>query len=112
MIVLSLILSLIALGSGAGKLRKAPQVVETMHHVGVKDSQLPVLAMLEIAGGLGLLIGFGYKTLGVISAICLALYFVGAIISHLRVKDTFKAAAPAFFIFVIAIVTVWLQLNR
>jgi uncharacterized membrane protein YphA (DoxX/SURF4 family) len=82
MIVLSLVLALIVLGSGVGKLRKAPQVLEAMRHVGVKDSQIPVLALLEIAGGLGLLIGFWYKTLGIISAICLAAYFVGAVVSR------------------------------
>lgn len=112
MIILSLILALIVLGSGAGKLRKAPQVVETMRHVGVKDSQIPVLALLEIAGGLGLLIGFANKTLGIVSAICLAVYFVGAVISHLRVKDTLKGFAPPLFLLVIAIVTAWLQFTR
>ncbi len=83
-----------------------------MKHVGVKDSQIPILAALEILGGLGLLIGLASKSLGRVSAILLAVYFVGAVISHLRVKDTFKVFAPAFFIFVITLVTVWLQFNR
>ena len=112
MVILSVALALMVIASGAGKLRKSPQVMEMMKHVGVKDSQIPILAALEILGGLGLLIGLESKSLGRLSAILLAVYFAVAVISHLRVKDTFKAFAPAFFIFVIAIVTVWLQVKR
>ncbi len=112
MIVLSVVLALIVLASGTGKLRKSPQVIDRMRHVGVKDSQIPILAVLEIAGGLGLLIGLANKSLGRVSAICLAAYFVGAAVSHLRVNDKFKVFAPAFFILVIALVAVWLQLKR
>lgn len=112
MIILSVVLALIVLASGAGKLRKSPQVIDGMKHVGVKESQIPILAVLEILGGLGLLIGLAIPTLGRVSAICLAAYFVGAVTAHLRVKDTFKVLAPPLVIFVITLVTVWLQLKR
>jgi uncharacterized membrane protein YphA (DoxX/SURF4 family) len=112
MVIFSVVLALIVLASGAGKLRKSPQVIDGMKHVGVKESQIPILAVLEIAGGLGLLIGLANTALGRFSAICLAAYFAGAVVSHLRVNDKFKVFAPAFFIFVIALVTVWLQLKR
>lgn len=110
-IILSVVLALIALASGAGKLRKSPQVMAGMEHVGVKASQIPMLAILEIASGLGLLIGLANTALGRVSALCLAAYFAAAVVSHLRVKDKFEVLAPALFIFVIALAAVSLQLT-
>jgi uncharacterized membrane protein YphA (DoxX/SURF4 family) len=66
MIIVSVVLALIVLASGAGKLRKSPQVMDGMKHVGVKESQVPILAVLEIAGGLGLLIGVANTVLGLV----------------------------------------------
>ena len=112
MILFSSILALAVVVSGAVKLRKSPQVIEGMAHVGVTETQVPMLAGLEILGGLGLLVGFGVTIFGRLGAIGLALYFAGAVVAHVRIKDAFKVMAPAFFLFVIAVVTVGLQINR
>jgi uncharacterized membrane protein YphA (DoxX/SURF4 family) len=112
MIIFSCILALAVVVSGAAKLRKSPQWIEGMAHVGVTETQIPVLAGLELLGGLGLLVGFGVTNLGRLAAGGLALYFVGALVAHVRVKDAPKVMAPAFVLFVIAVVTVGLQINR
>lgn len=112
MIIFSCLLALAVVLSGAVKLRKSPQVIAGMAHVGVTETQLPILAGLEILGAIGLLVGIGVTNLGRLAAIGLALYFAGALIAHVRVKDAFKVMAPAFVLFVIAVVTVGLQINR
>jgi uncharacterized membrane protein YphA (DoxX/SURF4 family) len=55
--------------------------------VGVPLRAFPVLALLEIAGGVGLLVGIGLKPLGVAAGVSLVVYFIVAIASHLRVHD-------------------------
>jgi hypothetical protein len=55
--------------------------------VGVPLRFFPVLALLEVAGAAGLLVGIGLKAVGVAAAACLAVYFLVAIASHLRKRD-------------------------
>ena len=112
MTVLSILLALMAFASAAGKLRRAPQEMESMHHVGVKENQVPLLAVVEIAGGVGLLIGFAWALLGQLAAAGLVLYFLGAVLAHLRIKDGLKVFAPAAFLLVLSVVTFVLQLGR
>jgi len=50
------LLAFAAIGSAISKLKKVPDVMEAMAKVGVKPNQIPVLASLEIAGGLGMIL--------------------------------------------------------
>ncbi len=52
---------------------------------GVPRKWVPVLGMLLAVGALGLLAGFAVPLLGTLAASGLVLYFVGAVIAHLRV---------------------------
>ena len=112
MIIVTSFLTLAAFVSATGKLRKMPDVVATMIHVGVKENQIPILALLEIAGGIGLLIGFATSLLGRLAAAGLVVYFLGAIIAHLRIKDAAKDVAPAALLLVVSVATLVLQIQR
>ena len=50
--------------------------------------------------------------MGVAAAAGLALYFLGAVIAHVRVRSAAKDALPAVVILLIALVTLALQLAR
>lgn len=52
---------------------------------GVPRMWVPVLGMLLAAGTVGLLAGLAVPLLGTLAASGLVLYFIGAIIAHLRV---------------------------
>ena len=106
--VLVIFLAVAAIMSAMGKLRKMPQVVDTMTSVGVSSSQMRILAILEIAGGAGLLVGFAVPAIGVAAAIGLTLYFIGAVIAHASVNDKVPAYTPAIFLAVISAVTAYL----
>ena len=54
----------------------------------------PASAALELAGAVGVLIGLWLEPLGVAAAADLIAYFLGAVISHLRVGDTKGVAMP------------------
>ena len=95
LVIVTVLLAVICLNSAVMKLRKNEQVLATIHGtVGVPLRHLPVLAGLEIAGAAGILIGLWLEPLGIAAAIGLVAYFVGALIGHLRVRDTKGATAP------------------
>lgn len=62
--------------------------------VGVPLERVPLLAALEFAGAIGVVIGLWVAPLGIAAATGLVLYFVGAIIGQVRVGDTKGASSP------------------
>jgi hypothetical protein len=68
----------------------------------VPRSWLPWLGMALAAGSLGLLVGFAVPLVGVLAAAGLVLYFVGALIAHLRVGSRQLVGWGVFFIVTVA----------
>jgi uncharacterized membrane protein YphA (DoxX/SURF4 family) len=112
LIIFGSLLSFAAIGSAIAKLKKVPDVMASMEKVGVKPNQVPVLAFLEIAGGLGVILGIWIAPLGLVSSAALVLYFVGALYSHFSRKHKVADFGAALGIFIIAVVTTVLQLQR
>lgn len=101
-IALAVVFALMLAVSGLGKMRRHAHQVKVIHEtVGVPLNYFSLLAACEFAGALGLVAGIWWPALGVAAAIGLALYFVGAIISHLRVGDI-KGVGPAVFMLALA----------
>jgi hypothetical protein len=73
-------------------------LIGNMTRVGVTHRALCPLAVLKIAGALGLLIGIGVPPLGVAAAIGLILFFIGAITAHVRVRDYSSIPFPGMFL--------------
>jgi DoxX-like protein len=79
--------------------------------VGVPLGVFPVLALLEIAGGVGLLAGIWVNPLGVAAGAGLVAYFIVAITSHLRVRDLApEHVLPAVILLVMSAAAVALRL--
>lgn len=112
LIVLAALLGVAAGASALQKLRRDPAVVASMHAVGVPDSRIPVLAVLELLGVIGLIAGIWIPWLGVAASVGLSLYFLGAVLAHLRVRSSVKDAVPAVVILLIALATLALELGR
>ncbi|MEO3746587.1 DoxX family protein [Plantactinospora sp. B5E13] len=72
---------------------------------GVPRSWLPVLGLLLAAGALGLLAGFVVPLLGVLAAVGLVLYFIGALITHLRVGSRQLVGGVVFLATAVAALT-------
>ena len=62
-------------------------LLANMNRLRVPESSLPVLGILKAAGATGLLIGIGVPMIGVAAASGLTLFFVGAVVVHLRARD-------------------------
>ena len=94
-LAVSIVLAAMVLFSGIGKLRRDPHIVKVIHEtVGVPMRYFPLLAACEIAGAVGLVLGIWWPILGIAAATGLVIYFIGALVSHVRVGD-FKGIGPA-----------------
>ncbi|MFG2875804.1 DoxX family protein [Streptomyces sp. NPDC048337] len=101
------LLALVLTASATLTLQRNDQIVASMQKVQVPDSWLPRLAGLKAAGAIGLVAGLWITPLGVAAAIGVTLYFVGAVISHLRVKD--YELAPAAVLTLVAVAALILR---
>jgi alkanesulfonate monooxygenase SsuD/methylene tetrahydromethanopterin reductase-like flavin-dependent oxidoreductase (luciferase family) len=100
------VIALAMRASGLMKVARAPRVVTMMSAAGVTSAQLPLLGALQIAATVGLVAGIWFPLLAIAAAIGLVLYFAGAIIAHVRVRD--PAMQGAILFLVLAAVTLTL----
>src|SRR5437870_1870694 len=73
-----------------------------MARAGVPESWMTMLGILKAAGALGLLVGIGVPLIGTAAAVGLVLFFVGAIITHLRARDYSFGLAVVFLLLALA----------
>ncbi|SDJ78839.1 DoxX family protein [Streptomyces indicus] len=73
-----------------------PMIVAIANRLRVPVSWMLPLGTCLAAGSLGLLAGLAVRPLGVAAAAGLVLYFVGAVITHLRVGDLKLGGALLF----------------
>jgi len=108
-LVVTIVAAAMAAFSGLGKLRRDPKIVHIVHEVvGVPLKYFPHLAACEFAGALGLVLGIWWPFLGMAAGIGLVVYFVGAIVSHVRVGDV-KGIGPAAFMLMISVAALALR---
>ena len=111
MLVATVVLSVLLAGmlgfSARAKLVHDPAVMGTMRTVGVPDRTVRVLAYLEIAGAVGLLVGIVVAWIGALAAACVVFYFLGALVAHLRVGD--RNVVPAAVLLLVAVAVLVLR---
>ncbi|MEB3370869.1 DoxX family protein [Saccharopolyspora mangrovi] len=74
-------------------------VLATAEANGVPPGWLPVLGVLKGAGALGLVAGLaGVPVVGVLAAGGLVLFFLGAVVVHVRARTFSTLAAPGVFL--------------
>jgi uncharacterized membrane protein YphA (DoxX/SURF4 family) len=112
LIIFSSLMGLASAMSAMGKLTKMAQTLDTLKSVGVKPSQVNLLAILELLGALGLLVGIWIPAAGQLAALGLVIYFTVAAIAHLRASHEVRQILPALFLMVVSLVTLVLQLAR
>lgn len=102
-LVVTIVFATIVTFSGIGKIRRDPHQVRVIHEtVGVPLKFFSLLAACEFAGALGLLAGIVWPPFGIAGGVGLVLYFVGAVVSHVRVGDFKGIGAPGFMLMLAA----------
>jgi hypothetical protein len=101
-VIVTLLTAAINLYTATNDFRRPDWLLANMNKLGVRESSLPVLGILKAAGALGLLIGFRVPLIGVASAVGLTLFFIGAVITHLRARDySLGNGVPVIFLVVV-----------
>lgn len=83
----------------AADVAKAQFVLKTSDEVGVPLSWLPYLAALKGAAAVGLLLGLlGIPMIETAAASGLVLFFVGALVAHVRARVFYNIAFPGLYL--------------
>jgi hypothetical protein len=98
------VLGLLLIASATGKLRRDKRQLATLDRVGVPATLVPWLAVCEIAGAAGLVLGIAWIPLGIAASIGIIAYFVGAIAAHIRINDP-TGIAPAASLLALSVTT-------
>ncbi|GAA3155444.1 DoxX family protein [Planomonospora alba] len=93
-------------------LARVPWVLGNSAAVNVDPSWVPLLGVLKAAGALGLLLGIaGIPYVGLAAAIGLVLFFLGALVAHVRAGVFHNIAAPGAY-FALAVASAVLAAGR
>jgi hypothetical protein len=77
-------------------------LLANMAKLRISKAWLPTLGILKAAGAVGLLLGIGIPLIGVAAAIGLTLFFIGAVITHIRAGDySLGNGVPGIFLVVV-----------
>ncbi|MGW4330944.1 DoxX family protein [Nocardia sp. NPDC004573] len=88
---------------GAMKLAATKQMRDRAAHVGMSVATYRVIGAFEVAGAAGLVIGTVWWPVGLAAGIGFILLMVGAIATHVRVRDRIAEATPAIVTFLLAV---------
>ncbi len=78
-----------------------PAMVREFERYGIPKLRL-LVGWLEIAGGLGILVGYLIPILGFLATVGIALLMLGGVILRISIKDSFVQIAPAAILLVVA----------
>ena len=92
--VVSIVLAVALAVSAINKLSHRDAVVQTYAKLGVAEERLNLLAILLLAGAAGLVVGIWWPAIGIAAAIALVLYFLSAVLVHLRANDARNLPTP------------------
>jgi hypothetical protein len=98
-LVVTVITVIINMYAGIADLIPARFVLANSANVHVPRSWLPTLGTLKLAGAIGLVAGlFGLPAIGIAAATGLVLFFIGAVITHLRAGVLYNIAFPGGYL--------------
>lgn len=98
-VVVAVATAILTAAAGIADFIPAGFVLANSAKVHVPRSWLPALGALKLAGAIGLIVGLvGLPIVGIAAAAGLVLFFVGAVIAHLRASVLYNIAAPGTYL--------------
>jgi DoxX-like family len=98
-VVVTVITAIITAAVAIADFIPAGFVLANSARVHVPRSWLPMLGILKLAGAIGLLVGLvGLPAIGIAAATGLVLFFIGAVIAHLRARVLYNIAFPGAYL--------------
>ncbi|MEU6266045.1 DoxX family protein [Saccharopolyspora shandongensis] len=100
--VVSVLLAAALVFSAALDFVRYEKVLRNMASTGVPESWLTMLGVIKVVGAVGLLVGIDVPPIGIAAAVGVLLFFVCAVIAHLRVRDHAIGLASGFGLLAVA----------
>jgi hypothetical protein len=98
-VVVTLFTAVITAAVGVADLIPAGFVLANSAEVHVPRSWLPMLGTVKLAGAIGLLVGLvALPAIGIAAAMGLLLFFIGALIAHVRARALYNIAFPGAYL--------------
>jgi len=107
--ILAAALAAVFTAFGMAKLLAVPSMRARASHVGFSIDAYRRIGALEVAGAVGLLLGFAVPEVGIAAALGLLLLLAGAVITHLRSGDGLKEVAPAVVLGILVAIVLAVQ---
>ncbi len=102
-VILSVLLALGFAMAGVSKLStSADKMVTELGRLGVSARLVRIIGVLEILGAAGLVIGVWLGPLSIAAATGLTLLMIGAVLYHLRARDTAKNTMASLILFLLS----------
>ena len=100
--ILQALLGLAFLGAGGSKLAGADQMVDEFHRYRYPQWFRVVTGSVEVSGALGMLVGIFRPVVAPFAGLFLTATMVGALATHLRIKDPVGKMAPPAMLLVLS----------
>jgi hypothetical protein len=101
-LVVTVLLAAYLAFSAAADFVRWNRILVVMARAGVPESWLLPLGALKAAGALGLLVGIAVRPIGVAAACGVILFFLGAIITHIRARFYSFGSPGSFLLLAVA----------
>ena len=111
-IALTAVLAIILAGAGIPNIINSPSAQSRAEHLGVAPTLNRAIGILQLAATAGLLVGFAVRPLAIAAAAGVVLLMIGAVVSHVRVKDRVHAMIPALVVGLLAVAVFILLLSQ
>ena len=89
----------------------AKQMKQEFQRYGFSQGFRIFTGLIELTGAVGLILGIWYPQFTVLAGILLALTMIGALITHIRIKDPGKTMGAPFLLLILSIVVTTMNLN-
>ncbi len=107
-VILQIVLGLAFLGAGGSKLAGADQMKQDFDRSKYPRWFMYLTGVLEVVAALGVLTGIFVPLLALLGGLLISAVMIGAISTHVRMKDPGSRMAPPLVLLALAIVVVFL----
>ncbi|MBH5319542.1 DoxX family protein [Paenibacillus sp. GSMTC-2017] len=108
-LILQCLLIIAFLFAGLSKLAGAKMQVESFKHLGLPQWFRVVTGIVALIGVAGLVIGFWNEGALFFAGLWISCMMLGAVLSHIRVKDSFSQMVGAILLLTLALVLTFLM---
>jgi putative oxidoreductase len=108
-IILQSLLGLMFLMAGIGKISGTKMHVDHFNHWGLPQWFRVVTGLVELLGAAALIVGIWEASWAAAGSLLLGVTMIGAILVHVRMKDSMKESAASIVLFVLSVVIFFLQ---